>query len=212
MAPAKATLSERAFSGMRNLASACWWTSCGTPSLSRPSRTARVQPASASSQRRRAGNAGRLTARCLADPLQSDLTMQQVVSELRLLDVVAQQWARRAESGTAGESRGPRIWRESGWELERETPSLPLPPPSPPPPAGSAVPPSALEFGQSIREPRISSGRCPRCDARDVQPSSPRTNFEDTLERFHLPVLRCHRCSLRFFRFLFLNIRKEGPV
>jgi hypothetical protein len=138
--------------------------------------------------------------------------MQHLVSELRLLDIVARQWAKRAESGPAGEFRGPRIWRETGWELEREMPILPLPSPAPPPPAGSADPPSALEFGQPIREPRISSVRCPRCYGSDVQPSTPRTNFEDTLKRIHLPVLRCHRCSLRFFRFLSLNIRKEGPL
>ena len=154
--------------------------------------------------------ARRLTARCLADPPQSDLTMRKLVSELRLLDIVARQWAKRAESETAGWSKGPRIWRETGWELEREPLTLPLPSPEPPPPASSAAPPSALEISEPIKEPRISPVRCPRCYAHDVRPSEPRTSFEDTLDRFHLPVLRCHRCSFRFFRFLFLTIRKKG--
>lgn len=156
--------------------------------------------------------ARQLAARCLADPPETGWTAQKLVSELRLLDVIARQWASKAQSQAAHPPPDPKIWRAAGPKLEREPPPLSLAPPTPapPPPAQAATPPSAMEFRRAARKPHILQVQCPRCGGLDVHPSTPRTDFEETLELWRMPVLRCRWCSYRYFRFLFLNIRKEA--
>jgi hypothetical protein len=152
--------------------------------------------------------ARRLTAHCLADPPESDWSMQKVVSELRLLDLVARQWEQKARSQTVLENPIPKIWGGES-KPERTAAVLPLAPQPAPPAAPAVTTPAAMQFAPVQPEPELSEIRCPRCNAPHVHPSTPRTDFEETLEMWNRPVLRCHRCSFRYFKLFGMAIRKE---
>jgi hypothetical protein len=159
--------------------------------------------------------ARRATAGCLAaDASDPTWTIQKVATEFRLLDLVVRQWETKAQSQAALDPPATRLWRPTGSHLEQEAspvrlaPSTPAPPPSAEVQGGISVP--AVQFRTQRPLPKISAIRCPRCGAPYVHPSTPRTDFEETLELWHMPVMRCHRCSFRYFQILGITIVKRA--
>lgn len=125
-----------------------------------------------------------LAHRCIAEPPDTAWTMQRAFSEFCVLNLVVRQWPRKAKTQASS----------SSLSLAPPTPSPPLPPGQTP-----AFQPT-LAFASPVP--------CPRCGANTVHPSAPRTGFEGTLGRLHLPLLRCHQCRYRYFTILHINIPK----
>jgi hypothetical protein len=151
--------------------------------------------------------ARRLTARCLADTQETGCTMQKLLTEIRVLDVLARQWERKARCHRALSPQAHGIWREPQptWEAAAWPPASPT---AAPPWQALAAAPYVRVLRRTTLEPPPLGDQCPRCGQDEVFASTPRTRFEAVLERLGMPVRRCHECSLRYFRFLFLNIRK----
>ena len=141
-------------------------------------------------------------------------TMQQVLTELRLLAVLL----KMQENG------------ESPLLLPPAQPTTPFLVTSPAP-AGDArraeprgdssatapvVPLGPGSFGQPTQKaasdvvPR--GGPCPKCDSSPVYVSRPRSHFEAFLERIGVPICRCHSCYERYLVFSVFKIRKEIPA
>ena len=144
-------------------------------------------------------------------------TMQQVLTELRLLAVLLKM-------------------QEKGEFRLSFSPSLPAAPFLVTPPvtaeakhdepvpeadaAGEAVAPIVRlgpgSFGQPT--PKVLSdvapkgAPCPKCDASIVYVSRPRSRFESFLVRMSVPICRCHSCYHRYFVFSVFKIRKEMPA
>ena len=143
-------------------------------------------------------------------------TMQQVLTELRLLAVLL----KMQEKGE---------FRLLGSPPVPAAPFLVTPPAAPEAPCEepvseqvggeTAVPVVLLgpgSFGQPTQKvvsdvaPR--GAPCPKCDSSPVYVSRPRSRFEAFLVRMSVPICRCHSCYHRYLVFSVFKIRKEMPA
>jgi len=141
-------------------------------------------------------------------------TMQQVLTELRLLAVLL----KMQEKG------------EAPFLLPPAQPAAPflVTPPAPAAetlravPGGAASPAAPVvqlgpgSFGQptqkAVADVAARGGPCPKCDSSPVYVSRPRSRFEAFLVRMSVPICRCHSCYQRYVVFSVFKIRKEMPA
>ncbi|HEY1494581.1 MAG TPA: hypothetical protein VGF49_08555 [Candidatus Solibacter sp.] len=141
-------------------------------------------------------------------------TMQQVLTELRLLAVLL----KMQEKG------------ESPFLLPPPQPATPFLVTSAAPaaeaqraepggddsPAAPVVPLGPGSFGQpaekAVSDVAPRGGPCPKCDSSPVYVSRPRSRFEAFLVRMGVPICRCHSCYQRYVVFSVFKIRKEMPA
>jgi hypothetical protein len=78
------------------------------------------------------------------------------------------------------------------------------------------VPLGLDSFGQPKAKPKAelqpAGGRCPECASTEVYVSRSRSPFERMLERWQVPICRCHRCYHRYLVIGSFKIAKEMPV
>ena len=155
--------------------------------------------------------ARRVAQRSVADAPEAGWNMQHALNELRLLRLSVGLWESAARKDEIAARPMPTIWRAQDRDPGGLAPPVPTLPraAAPPPVTPSFALPGTLFFAPAP-QPTASGVRCPRCRAPYVHLSTPRTDFESTLELFHMPVMRCHRCSYRFFKFLRMTITKYG--
>ena len=94
---------------------------------------------------------------------------------------------------------GPQKYRSAG-----ETGAAPLVPLGPDSFGHPEVEPKA--------EPQPAGGTCPACASAEVYVSRARSRFEKMLERWRVPICRCHRCYHRYVVFAGLKIGKDMPA
>jgi hypothetical protein len=149
--------------------------------------------------------ARRLALRCLAHP-GSPPSMQQALTEIRLLALLARQY-RMHDDGTSPMSpflvppvpanpRATRLARLSA-----------LPPPAE---ADSGTKTSGLP-DLTEADGAAGSGPCPRCDGAAISASQPRSRFERGLAWAGVPFCRCHRCYHRWIVIAGHRIGKRMP-
>lgn len=137
----------------------------------------------------------RLAERCYASPVETAPTMQKVLTEVRLLAVIARQ---------PDEEEGI-----TGLEDDNEEASA----------AGERAAPEPHDSGESsLQMPRPSRHRgrpavikgelCPRCGGNRIRKSKPRTTWEQILTLFGITIRRCHRCYYRYIMILQAPINK----
>jgi len=127
--------------------------------------------------------ATRLACRCRGDEV---LTMQRVLTELRVLGLLA----RQVENKMAMRQRA---FAAAGENREASVPTA----------QHQDVPGQAKE----TPEPKA---RCPRCGSLDIHDSKARTGLEILLVRLGKPILRCHRCQFRYFYLLGTVVAKDA--
>jgi hypothetical protein len=143
--------------------------------------------------------ATRLASRCLYTLADGAGDMQKVVTEVRLLSVLARQ--------TDVPPEGTAVPGFPGTDMDLVAPREPK--------DVAATAPMTLESflrAPGIPHPLPSGVQCPRCKGRYVYPSRPRSSFEQTLLRWERPLLRCHRCLHRYFVFGRFHIAKRSPI
>jgi hypothetical protein len=126
--------------------------------------------------------ATRLAAKCLATQPDQAPTIQMVVTEVRLLNVLARQLGAESAARPQGASHGRAI------EVPKRQRSGP-----------------GAKNGVAEREPSPVE-RCPRCGSPDVCKSQRLTTLELMISGVGIPICRCHRCCHRYvvlFRFAF---------
>jgi hypothetical protein len=147
-------------------------------------------------------------------------TMQQVLTELRLLAVLLKM------QGDGPAALPPAPFLVSGPAAPRKRPAAKTDAPGAElrgsEPAGSGhptapvVPLGPTSFGQPSQKPLSDvspkGAPCPKCDSSPVYVSRPRSRFEAFLVRMNVPICRCHSCYHRYFVFAMFKIRKEMPV
>jgi hypothetical protein len=164
---------------------------------------------------------------CYAGSIQP--TMQQVLTELRLLTVLL----KMKDTGDAPAAKAaapflvapapPAPQRdEAAPEAEAAPGVSPEPHPLPAPEfqaeaaASPVVPLGPASFGQPSEKPPADiaprGGPCPKCDSATVYVSHPRSGFENYLVRLKVPLCRCHSCYHRYVVFSGLKIAKEMPA
>jgi hypothetical protein len=78
------------------------------------------------------------------------------------------------------------------------------------------VPLRADSFGLLKATPKAvlqpAGGTCPKCASKQVCVSRAGSRFERMLERWQVPICRCHRCCHRYVVFARLKIGKVMPV
>jgi hypothetical protein len=139
----------------------------------------------------------RLALSCLEESQKPRLTMQQMVTELRLFRVLERQW---------------------------DT-VVPAPPPFEPSPRPARNPepvyaPVALTFPaehflvaeDEATKPSPARLECPRCGGFFVHSSQPRTSVERLLEVLQFRWRRCHRCYYRYGTFGRFFFCKDSPL
>jgi hypothetical protein len=158
----------------------------------------------------------KLALRCLA-PKETPLSMQQVTTELRLLDLMLGQYETTTGEGRqpapaepAPMAHAPGGARPEPTDLGHSLPStgetgaVPL------------VPLGPDSFGrpeeEAKGEPQPAGGNCPKCDSSVVYVSRARSRFERMLERWQVPICRCYRCYHRYVVVGRLKIGKNMPV
>jgi hypothetical protein len=164
------------------------------------------------------------------------LTMQQVATEIRLLGLLLREYQRDAPSGQkAAGPRTPFLVQAPPLAAAAMTGSQDAPPPAPDAdlpnepaeagiedslPAGESgaapvIPLGPDSFGHPEPKPRAepqpAGGKCPKCDSAAIYASRARSRFEAMVERWGLPLCRCHRCSHRYVVFAGLQIAKQAP-
>jgi hypothetical protein len=139
----------------------------------------------------------KLALKCLA-PKGAPLSMQQVDTELRLLGLLLRQYETNPRRGrvplaAAAEADAP-----------GETGGAPL------------VPLGPGSFGQPRAKVKAdlqpAGGTCPACASAEIYISRARSPFERLLERWRVPICRCHRCYHRYVVFARLKIAKHLPA
>jgi hypothetical protein len=165
------------------------------------------------------------------------LTMQQVATEIRLLGLLLRQYQANPPSGQ--KAAGPRTPflvqtpppvaaapMADSQDSPPETPDAGLP--NEPAEAGieeslpagesgaaPVIPLGPDSFGHPEPKPRAEAqpagGKCPKCDSTAIYASRARSRFEAMVERWGLPLCRCHRCSHRYVVFAGLQIAKQAP-
>jgi hypothetical protein len=177
----------------------------------------------------------RLALQCLAPPPAPLPSMQRVVTQVRLLWLLARQATPATPAAQILPATPP---------MPKALPSIPkassfLFTPGPEPaPSRLPVPRSPVDrlartapvyaplrsdgpaynldhFGHIIPdeavplEPR--GGTCPKCGSISVYLSRPKSGFERRLEKWDVPICRCHRCNHRYLVLANLKISKEMP-
>ncbi len=159
----------------------------------------------------------------------SQPTMQQVLTELRLLSVLL----KMKDTGDSPASKviapflvAPAHTSDHRAEAEFEPePEPSVPPESHPLPApefqvetaaSPVVPLGPASFGQPSEKPQAEvaprGGPCPKCNSATVYASHPRSGFETYLVRLKVPLCRCHSCYHRYVVFSGVKIAKEMPA
>jgi DNA-directed RNA polymerase subunit M/transcription elongation factor TFIIS len=168
--------------------------------------------------------------------------MQQLATEIRLLGVLLRQYEANARNAPAPgpflvavpppsspheeEAVEPAVEQSvaDAPEVAPEVPvSLPpaesIPVEKPAPPASGAPPVVLLgrdSFGRPTpkapAERQPAGGRCPKCDSPEIYVSRARSHFERMLDRWGVPLCRCHRCYHRYVVFARLRISKDMPA
>ena len=154
----------------------------------------------------------KLAIKCMA-PRGTPLSMQRVATELRLLGVLLRQYDANTREGrepAPATPAHPAHWMqrvEQGTEMSAsggETGAAPL------------VPLGPDSFGHpkaTVKaEPQPAGGKCPECYSTEVYVSRARSRFERMLERWGVPICRCHRCYHRYVVFARFKIGKEMPL
>jgi hypothetical protein len=159
------------------------------------------------------------------------LTMQQLATEIRLLGVLLRQYEANPPNEPAP---GPFLVVAPFPEALPEEPAPALetqvPPPqaqpepvaiedTPPRDIGPAEPVVRLgreSFGRPTpkapAERQPAGGHCPKCDSPEIYVSRTRSRFEQMLDRWGIPLCRCHRCYHRYVVFAGLKISKDMPA
>jgi hypothetical protein len=177
----------------------------------------------------------RLAMKCLALPPHMLPTMQQALSEVRLLAFLAKQYDSREKTS---EIQTPPLHPAPAPPVRIAAPSAVPPrllgttPPASPlsrTPARTTQPhtevppddPTGTGYAlKSFGQPRPKkppepapkgSGPCPRCDAVVVYVSRPRSAFENLMARCSIPICRCHRCYHRWIVVARVRIGKSMP-
>jgi serine/threonine protein kinase len=147
----------------------------------------------------------KLALKCLA-PKGTPMSMQQVATELRLLGLLLRQHEANTRHGREPAAAAP-------------APMLPLPGRAPSAGeigAAPLVPLGPDSFGhpkpKAKPEPQPAGGNCPKCNSAGVYSSRARSRFELMLERWGVPICRCHRCYHRYVVLGRFKIGKEMPV
>ena len=170
------------------------------------------------------------------------LSMQQLATEIRLLGVLLRQYEANARNAPAPgpflvavpppstpleeEALEPAV-EQSVADAPEVAPEVPvsLPPAEAipvekPAPAASGAPPVVPlgrdSFGRPTpkapAERQPAGGRCPKCDSPEIYVSRARSHFERMLDRWGVPLCRCHRCYHRYVVFARLRISKDMPA
>jgi hypothetical protein len=165
------------------------------------------------------------------------LTMQQVATEIRLLGLLLREYQRNAASGQkAAAPRTPFLVQAAPpLEAAPMVGSQDAPPAAPDAglpnepaeagieeslPAGESgaalvIPLGPDSFGHPEPKPRAqpqpAGGKCPKCASPAIYVSRARSPFEAMLERWGVPLCRCHRCSHRYVVFAGFKIAKQLP-
>jgi hypothetical protein len=160
--------------------------------------------------------ATRLAAKCLATPPGPAPSMQMVVTEVRLLNVLARHLeAERTAAAKPVEKpvrTAPAGNFVHGEPAEGPVSAMPSSEPvsGPAPYKADAEPPKAEQDGSPDKGNEINHRRpaplvrCPKCGSRHVHESHARTIFELLVTSFGMHLRRCHRCLHRYvvvFRF-----------
>jgi hypothetical protein len=146
--------------------------------------------------------------------------------------------AAMADSQDAPSQDAVQAWpplEEAAMADSQDAPSQDAPPPAPdagllnePAEAGIEESPSSGESGAAPliplgpdsfghpdpkprSEPQPAGGNCPKCASPAIYVSRARSPFESTLERWGVPLCRCHRCSHRYVVFAGFKIAKQLP-
>ena len=181
-----------------------------------------------------------LAMKCLA-PQGTPITMQQVATDIRLLSVLMRQYeATTPGSIPEAEPPQPFLvipLPAAAPPVEPAPRPAAAPPPTPPataqpaaakpaaaraayaaspaPPAPLVTPQGLDPFGRpSTRTPaevEPAGGSCPKCESSTVYAARPRSAFERLLERWNIPICRCHRCYHRYIVVARLKIGKKMP-
>jgi hypothetical protein len=164
--------------------------------------------------------------------------MQQVATEIRLLGVLLRQNEANAKNAPAPgpflATVAPPSVPRADEDLEPAVAAIPqvapevpvsVPPPEAAPvekpaPAASGAPPVVPlgrdSFGRPTpkapAERQPAGGRCPKCDSPEIYVSRARSPFERMLDRWGVPLCRCHRCYHRYVVFARLRISKDMPA
>jgi DNA-directed RNA polymerase subunit M/transcription elongation factor TFIIS len=179
----------------------------------------------------------RLAGRCMAAKKDSP-GIQQVVTEVRLLYVMARQNEAdplAAQTPAASVEWSPLEAVEPPAapfvmnpqpKPEAYQPVVPQPVPHPVKPAlrsaaeqpemAPVVPLQPSNFGKPQHhdspETQRADGKCPKCDSSEVYVSRPRSKFETMLVRWKFPLCRCHRCYHRWLVLFGMSIAKDMPI
>jgi hypothetical protein len=164
----------------------------------------------------------RLAIRCLAASPDAMPAMQQVVTEVRLLCVMARLYEpktpppqlspipiARKTSAPAPQPLPVSAGQEVGNGPELLGSAPPADEPAPAPVAETSAAPSADE---SVPDPELSGKKCPKCGNAYVHESRPRSAAEKLLCQLQIPLRRCRRCHHRYIVFLGISFTKEMPL
>jgi hypothetical protein len=166
------------------------------------------------------------------------LSMQQLATEIRLLGVLLRQYeadTRNAPApgpflvavpppSTLTEEADIAPVAAAPPEVVPEVPPAAQPPesiseeilPSDTSVAAPVVPLGRDSFGRPTPKPpaerQPAGGRCPKCDSPEIYVSRARSRFELMLNRWGVPLCRCHRCYHRYMVFARLKVSKGMPA
>jgi hypothetical protein len=166
------------------------------------------------------------------------MSMQQLATEIRLLGVLLRQYEANAKNEPAPlpflVAAPPPYTPPEEAEIEAAAaePAAPVPEvPLPVQPAAAIVeeksPPVASAAEPVVRlgrdsfgrptpkapaERQPAGGRCPKCNSPEIYVARARSPFEQMLERWKVPICRCHRCYHRYVVFARLKISKDMPA
>jgi hypothetical protein len=167
------------------------------------------------------------------------LSMQQLATEIRLLGVLLRQYEANAKNAPVPgpflvavappsvpleqEALSPAV--AAAPEVAPEVLPVSVQPPEAipverPAPAASGAPPVVPLGRDSFGRPtpkapadrQPAGGRCPKCDSPEIYVSRPRSPFERMLDRWGVPLCRCHRCYHRYVVFARIRISKDMPA
>ena len=175
----------------------------------------------------------KLALKCLA-PKGTPPSMQQVATELRLLGLLLRQYEANPRGGREPATAAPPflegaappmahpygVVRPEPTDFGLSTPRV-QPATERNPSAGETgpaplVPLGPDSFGHPKAKPKTelepAGGTCPECASSEVYVSRARSRFERMLERWGVPICRCHRCYHRYVVFGSFKIAKDMPI
>jgi hypothetical protein len=169
-------------------------------------------------------SATRLAAKCLATPPGQAPTIQMVVTEVRLLNVLARQLGAEGNAIALPVEKPAHTARGENFvdgEPTKEFVSAMLSdkpiPGLAPDEAGAELPEAEQDSGPDDTNENAHGGpspvqKCPRCGSGEIRESRARTKFEFLATNFGIPIRRCHRCFHRYMvfrRFAFTKMPSE---